>query len=101
MYNCVEGSVLTDILFAGKEVRNGAEYKERAGQANHCPPSAPAHQPAGEPQSHGQRVNPAVPWATFDSPDKSNLGSGVILVSFRFVYSYRVQMQRFYGFLMF
>lgn len=35
-------------FFLGKEVCDGAEHQECAGEANHRPPAAAAHQPSGE-----------------------------------------------------
>lgn len=35
-------------FFLGKEVCDGAEYQECAGEANHRPPATATHQPAGE-----------------------------------------------------
>ena len=35
-------------FFLGKEVCDGAEYQECAGEANHRPPATAAHQPSGE-----------------------------------------------------
>lgn len=48
-------------FFLGKEVCDGAEHQERAGEANHRPPAAAAHQPAGERPPEMLLVSRALP----------------------------------------